>query len=57
MQGKRVAVHARVLNVPKNRGRHTTITEHMPKATQARRCCFGVKKRIKDTAIGVRKDY
>ncbi len=34
MQGKRVAVHARALNVPKNRGRHTTIMEHMPKAHQ-----------------------
>jgi transposase len=32
--GKRIASHARVADLPKYRGRHSTITEHMPKAHQ-----------------------
>ncbi len=33
-KGKRIASHVRVADLPKYRGRHTTITEHMPKAHQ-----------------------
>jgi transposase len=32
--GKRIASHARVADLPKHHGRHSTITEHMPKAHQ-----------------------
>jgi transposase len=33
-KNQRIAAHERVLNVPSQRGRHTTITEHMPAAHQ-----------------------
>jgi transposase len=33
-KGKRIASHARVADLPKHHGRHSTITEHMPRAHQ-----------------------
>ena len=55
-QNKRIASHVRVADLLKHKGRHTTISEHMPKATQARRCCCGVKNRINGMGIGLRPD-
>ena len=33
-QGKRIASHLRVVATPRNKGRHTTVAEHMPAAHQ-----------------------
>lgn len=33
-QGKRIASHVRVVDTPRNKGRHTTVVEHMPAAHQ-----------------------
>jgi transposase len=33
-QGKRIASHLRVVDTPRNKGRHTTVAEHMPAAHQ-----------------------
>jgi hypothetical protein len=37
---QRIATHARALPVPSRKGRHTTVAEHMPNATQARQVPF-----------------